>query len=329
MKTKWLIFFGGIVILGGMSALYDYYPVILYNVMSWQKSFHFTLSKALNELQAHRWEAGLMLLLTSFLYGVFHAVGPGHGKFILTSYLALEQTKLRQALKLSLLSSLLQGFVAILLVSVIVVIFTLSRQQFNLAVNRVEQGSFVLIILLGIYWCYLAWKNWRKQHKKVLPKIKKIRPLASGLKMVQIRQSHQYDELCSCGHRHLPKQEELQQLQDWKSKLMLILSIGSRPCSGAILMLFLAYTMDLYLWGIISALVMAIGTGLTLSMFAFVVVGARRQAIKLQHFYAQKALNPQLKYYVQFVLGILLIVMGIILLHAAILTPVANGLFRR
>lgn len=330
MRHKQTVVVWGICLFAILAGLCHYYPIMLYQVMSWQKSFHLALSSALGEIQSNTWQAGLILLSMSFLYGVFHAVGPGHGKFILTSYLALEQTKLRQALKLSLASSLLQGIVAIVLVSVIVVIFTLSRQQFNLTVKWVEQGSFVLIILLGVYWCYLAIKQWLKPTRKLKsPKIKQIRPIASGMKSAQICQIHQHDEHCGCGHRHLPNQEELQQIQDWKSRLLLVLSIGVRPCSGAILMLFLAYTLDLYFWGVISALAMAVGTGLTLAIFALLVIGARTQAVKLQGIYNLAHSTDKLKHYARFLLGITLIVMGSLLLHAAILTPVANGLFRR
>ncbi len=42
----------------------------------------------------------------------------------------------------------------------------------------------------------------------------------------------------------------MQQVRDWKAQLMLVLSIGSRPCSGAILVLFLSYTLNLYAWGL-------------------------------------------------------------------------------
>ncbi|VEI45987.1 ABC transporter permease [Actinobacillus equuli] len=47
----------------------------------------------------------------------------------------------------------------------------------------------------------------------------------------------------------------------------------------------LAYTLDLYAWGVASALVMAVGTGLTLSLFAWLVLVARNKAIRLSSWY--------------------------------------------
>ncbi|VEI45989.1 ABC transporter permease [Actinobacillus equuli] len=116
-------------------AIYQSYPVMLYQVMVWQKAFNQQLSGSLTALSMHSQQAGMTLMLISFLYGVFHALGPGHGKFILTSYLSLEKTKLNQAMKISLLSALMQGIVAVSLVTVIVVVFTLSRSYFNLHLN--------------------------------------------------------------------------------------------------------------------------------------------------------------------------------------------------
>lgn len=125
----------------------------------------------MNELGQNQNKAGLTLVFISFLYGVFHAVGPGHGKFILTSYLSIEKTKLPQAMKITFASALVQGLVAVSLVTVIVVIFTLSRQYFNLTLKWVERGSFAIMILFGLYWCYQVFKSTRKTEKPVIKSI--------------------------------------------------------------------------------------------------------------------------------------------------------------
>lgn len=106
---------------GLLFALYQLYPLILFHVLEWQKSFNSQLSTALRTIHDNTQQAGASLLLISFLYGIFHAVGPGHGKFILTSYLSLEQTKLPQTLKITWLSAIVQGLVAVGLVTLLVV----------------------------------------------------------------------------------------------------------------------------------------------------------------------------------------------------------------
>ena len=66
--------------------------------------------------------AGVLLLYLwllgglSFLYGVFHAAGPGHGKVVISSYVLANETQLRRGVTLSVLSALLQSVVAVVFV---------------------------------------------------------------------------------------------------------------------------------------------------------------------------------------------------------------------
>ena len=93
---------------------------------------------------------------------------------------------------------------------------------------------------------------------------------------------------CSCGHQHLPSPTQTVQATNLKSQFLVILTIGMRPCSGAIFVLFLAYMLDLYGWGILAVLAMSFGTGLMLSAFAGVVRYARNTAIHLGRWYSSK-----------------------------------------
>lgn len=58
---------------------------------------------------------------------------PGHGKFIIASYLSTHESQLKTSVRLSLLSSLMQGFVAVAATSIVVVILNLSLNILNLA----------------------------------------------------------------------------------------------------------------------------------------------------------------------------------------------------
>lgn len=313
------------VILVVFFAIYQLYPILLFKVMEWQKIFNAQLSASLNALGENQSTAGLTLVMISFLYGVFHAVGPGHGKFMLTGYLSLEKTKLNQAMKITFASALVQGVVAVLLVSIIVAIFTLSRQYFNLTLKWVERTSFVIMILLGIYWCFQTIKAMKRVKK---PQIKSIQ-LSQNIPQKQPLVHHVHHENCGCGHKHLPTQKEMQGAKDWKAQLMLVLSIGARPCSGAILVLFLSYTLNLYFWGVISAFAMALGTGMTLSLFAFIVLMARNRAVKLSHWYFSAKVNRNGAWLFKFILGITLIVFGWMLFHSSFIESSSGILFKR
>lgn len=293
--------------------VYWVYPFLLHKVILWQKAFNLQLSSSLNQLNQQHQEAGITLIFISFFYGIFHAIGPGHGKFILTSYLALEQSKLRQAVKISLASSIVQGVVAILLVSIIVVAFTLSRSYFNLTLKWVERGSFILMILLGFYWIYQAWKGIRPPKLQ----IRKISPMQMPQEKTPLVSHHIHHEHCGCGHQHLPSSVQMNQSTGWKSQLFLILSIGSRPCSGAILVLFLSYTLNIYLWGILATLMMALGTGITLTIFALIVIFARHKAVQLKTWYFPAKFSFPIASSLKFLTACVLIGMGILLLHSS------------
>ncbi|AUI65405.1 MULTISPECIES: nickel/cobalt transporter [Glaesserella] len=309
-------------------AIYQAYPLILFKVSEWQREFNVALSGSLNQLKENQQQAGLTLMAVSFIYGVFHAVGPGHGKFILSSYLSFEQTKLPQAVKITLLSALVQGFVAIALVTVIVVIFTLSRSYFNLTLKWVERGSFVVMALFGLYFCYQALSGLRTKSQVKGFKIKQLQQTSQKLPLVTLPH-HQHSAHCGCGHKHLPSSTEIEKATDWKSTTMLIFSIGLRPCSGAILVLFLAYTLDLYWWGVFSALLMAVGTGLMLSAFAWIVLFARDKAVKAGRWYLSFATHKQFARYGKLLVGVVLIIFGITLFHSSLLDTSSNLLFKR
>lgn len=311
-------------------AIYQLYPVVLYQVMEWQKSFNLSLSSSLRALQENEQQAGWGLVFISFLYGVFHAVGPGHGKFILTSYLSLEKTQLKQAMKISLSAAFVQGVVAISVVSIVVVVFTLSRSYFNLTLQWIERGSFALMFAFGAYWVVQALRQLKPKKVQfrqftLLQNVEKTRPL-TGQKAV----AHIHNEHCGCGHQHLPNAAQMQHSQSWKSQAMLIFSIGSRPCSGAILVLFLAYTLGIYRWGVLSALAMAAGTGITLSAFAALVLLVRHKAVSLSQFYLSANASKRSVFLLKLLVGLVLMAMAVVLLHSSFLSISApNTFFKR
>jgi hypothetical protein len=58
---------------------------------------------------------------------------------------------------------------------------------------------------------------------------------------------------------------EQQSGDDWRARLVIILSMGMRPCSGAIMVLLFSKVIGVFNWGMAAALAMAAGTSLTIS----------------------------------------------------------------
>lgn len=247
--------------------LWQAWPQVMMKSIIWQREVNLQMSGLLKAVAANPAKAGASLLAFSFVYGVLHALGPGHGKIVITTWLATHPSKLKSGIALTLASSLLQGGVAIALVVVVLTLLQLPARQLHLSSFWLEKGSYALVGVLGGLLCWRALKKLRALLQK--PVFKTFTP------------HHLHDEHCGCGHQHLPTHAQLQQGDDWRTRLMVILSMGMRPCSGAIMVLLFSKVIGVFGWGVMSALAMAAGTSLTISSLALLVHSFRQLAIKL------------------------------------------------
>ena len=71
-------------IIGGVW-LWRAWPQVLMQSAVWQRSLNTELSRLLQAVAENPAAAGLSLLGFSFVYGVLHALGPGHGKIVITT----------------------------------------------------------------------------------------------------------------------------------------------------------------------------------------------------------------------------------------------------
>ena len=94
--------------------------------------------------------AAWSLMGVSFLYGIFHAAGPGHGKAVISSYLVANEETWLRGVVLSFLSALMQAMVAIAIVGLAAVVLHASAATMNGAVNWIETLSYLLIIVVGL-----------------------------------------------------------------------------------------------------------------------------------------------------------------------------------
>ena len=105
--------------------LWRAWPQVLLQSAVWQRALNVELSRLLQAVAENPAAAGLSLLGFSFAYGVLHALGPGHGKVVITTWLATHPSKLKSSIGLTLAASLLQGLVAIALIVVVLTLLCL------------------------------------------------------------------------------------------------------------------------------------------------------------------------------------------------------------
>lgn len=240
--------------------------------------------------------AGLLAL--SFGYGVFHAAGPGHGKAVIGSYLFANERALRRGLVLAVLAALLQGLVAVLLVGLMALVLNETAQRMREVASVVESASFAAVALLG------AWLVWRKG-RLLLAAVRHAREADLGLAFApamaltasgagdrsmlsapprpvwRATGDANADPACGCGHLHAPDPALLGEGFSWRGAAGVVLAAGSRPCSGAILVLVFATTQGLFWAGVLAVLAMSAGTALTTGGLAALAVLARGAALRL------------------------------------------------
>ena len=94
--------------------------------------------------------AAYTLMGISFLYGIFHAAGPGHGKAVISSYLVANDETWRRGIALSFASAILQAFTAIAIVGIAAVLLNATAHAMGNTVRVVEIVSYALIVLIGL-----------------------------------------------------------------------------------------------------------------------------------------------------------------------------------
>lgn len=253
--------------IGGGFWLWQNWPQVMVKSILWQREVNQQISGLLKAVAENPTQAGGSLLLFSFTYGVLHALGPGHGKVVITTWLATHPSKLKSSIGLTLASSLLQGLVAIGLVVVVLTVLQLPARQLHMSSFWLEKGSYALVGVLGILLCWRA--------------VKKLCALLHRTVFTAFTPHHEHHENCGCGHQHLPNPEQMQSGDDWRARLMIILSMGMRPCSGAIMVLLFSKVIGVFSWGMASALAMAAGTSLTITSLALLVHSFRTLAVRL------------------------------------------------
>jgi nickel/cobalt exporter len=230
--------------------------------------------------------AAYTLLGISFLYGVFHAAGPGHGKAVISSYLVANDETWRRGIVLSFASALLQAFTAVAVVAIAAALLGATAKAMGNTVRVIEIAGYVLIVAIGLR---LVWVKGRAFLQSVRGGATQHHNHSHGHghshTHAHAHEHHHHDdadcETSAWGHAHAPEPSELAGDHWLKRGLTAIVAVGLRPCSGAIIVLVFALAQGLFWVGIASTFVMGLGTAITVALIATLAVGARGLAGRL------------------------------------------------
>jgi nickel/cobalt transporter (NicO) family protein len=258
-------------------------------VAFYQAEFYRALTEALTNVKDSG-HAFILLAGLSFLYGIFHAVGPGHGKAVITSYLLASHQTVRRGVVISFAAALMQGFSAIAIVLVAAVLLRATAIGMTRATDWLEIASYALIAAVGAWLLWIKAAGQHPHHSHAHAHAGRNHgnsphqdtPIGNATSRHQAREAdHDHShEAHDCGHSHAPDPRLLVQPLTLSRAWAATFAVGIRPCSGAIIVLVFALSQNLLLVGIGSVLVMALGTFLTVSALAALAVFAKDMALR-------------------------------------------------
>lgn len=206
-------------------------------LIMYQAEFKNTIAGSLRELnQNFSLEIVFIILGVSFLYGVIHSLGPGHGKSIISSYLLYNKSKYQRALKLGFMISAIHALSGLLVTAIMYYALNMVvTRNFQKPYDIMLKISGIFIILSGFYLLYETLKKRKVKEEENIDFKKK----------------------------------------DW----ILAFSAGFVPCPGVMSLLFFSILLNKIWIGILAAVLMSLGMGLTISAIGYLTIYARNRSL--------------------------------------------------
>jgi ABC-type nickel/cobalt efflux system permease component RcnA/ABC-type uncharacterized transport system substrate-binding protein len=184
----------------------------------------------------------IWLILFSFLYGLLHAMGPGHGKSLVGAYFLSENRSIQKAASISVLIGVVHTFSAFIMTLVVYYIFSVLFSNFFLDVEKVaSKVSAVIIIIIALYMLF---------------------------KKIKSNVAHKYgDHTCGCGG-----------CQSKATDIGVIISSGIVPCPGTVTIFLFTFGLGIVFVGFVSAIAMSIGMSLVIFITAYLSTKVRKSS---------------------------------------------------
>lgn len=129
--------------------------LILGKIVFFQAQINETIGNYFDMLEDGNKEVYFYILLISFLYGLIHALGPGHGKVAIAGYFLAKGRKVADAFKAGFLTSIIHTCSALLVVGVLYVVFQgMFTSYFEQINQNMYKVSAIFILSIALYMFY-------------------------------------------------------------------------------------------------------------------------------------------------------------------------------
>lgn len=229
------------------------------SVMRWlaaqQRDAAFKFRRLLIELRdGGSWFALLTAVGLAFLYGVFHAAGPGHGKMLVISYFLGRDSRLAEGLRMGVRIALTHVASALAIVAALFLLFEGTPAPDFESTREVRLIAYAGIIALGLWFLLEAAERVRKGRA----------PAECGH---DHGQGHGHGHHHGHGHDHPPRDVWRARLTGWMA--------GAVPCTGAIIVLVFCAANGLWLTGLLMVSAIALGMAATMTGLGILTLVAR------------------------------------------------------
>jgi nickel/cobalt exporter len=227
---------------GGLQVLQPVFSLL----SVWQKKLRGQLTHVSRDIRGNPWgQSFLLFLILSFVYGVIHALGPGHGKSIVFSYFLSRPGRYVHGVLMGNLITFVHVFSAVAIVlGFYLTLKTAGLSSFEHVRGMLEKISYALLMLLGLFLV-----------------LYKVRELTRGT---------------------LTNLQEYKTAEaDFKHLALMALATGLVPCPGAALILLFTITLDILIPGLIAMVCIALGMGVTTTLFALFSIASRNTIFRV------------------------------------------------
>ena len=217
----------------------------------------------------------LIILFVTFIYGMVHALGPGHGKTVTFSYFLSERAEVKKGIMVGTLIGFLHAGSALILV---LILYFIIQQSFLRPIEDLSRIikliSYALITAIGLFLLLKATiALWRKEKN-------------AG--------KSTYENSVTT-----------------KGIIPFAIAVGMIPCTGAVIVLLFSISMGILGIGIISTFCMALGMSTTISLVGVSTILAKKGVTKF--IINRPKMNTILQTTLSIIGALLLTLLGILL----------------
>ena len=209
----------------------------------------------------------VFLLMASFIYGVVHALGPGHGKALAFSYFSSQKSSYFEAFIISLFTAFVHiiGALIIVLISVLILQSVLNNFIEN-SVTYITALSAVIIMFLALYILY----------KKVKKKSCSCVSCSVELKSTKFDIKPQNQNFVKLTQN----KPILLQKRSKKQDLIFVLTAGIVPCPGTVLLFVYAFLLKTYFAVFLASISISLGMAVVIFASSFLGVSIHKMSSK-------------------------------------------------